>query len=816
MDSLKATKRKDNCPDVVAHDAHAEVHASGDNSAGALAGIPLFLQRRPAQGVVVRRQPLEDEDEEELSRLAGVISVQPALVIGRPDDGYEREADRVADIVTRITDAGVHYGSLENEEERLEATPLDASYVQRPTAQCEPKAHTTPDCARPNAALVRPAWQPPLGRSLDSSCVLSSIRSPSGGSPLPGPVRHNVELVLGADLRHVQVHSDNTATAAARALRAKAFTFQNHVWLGSGQTSQDVGLLAHEATHVAQQTAQMGHRSNDGQVSGMNGAYVQRTEESDLVSHHTTLWGNLDEQQLGRALLGRAQLGQYDFVRRTLDELGSTDRDDVACELMRQASDDTVNAFAQVSAGRRMLDRLYDELTSGNVSEEEGIQADRVLKVKAQAISIGEFEAGVETAKIFPYRLPGLTVIDDAPIIAERRAEGKIWVRQPARVLGTSKFREETRTLPTEVFIGGLQLPENEIIGVRMYDLGGDIHYRPALYLIQLANETTTTVYQKIGEASALGLTLGSGALLGTGARMAWGTRALLWADRAAFALGTVASVIREHRGWIIERFGESGKDFLEYVDKVNSAVMIYGGARALLGIGQLLNGLRRSYGNWRSAVRGAEGELSASERAAVDEISTQTDDFLDSVERLRRGEDVAGRAVPEVVPEEGVTGGARGAEPVPSREPGLEGRGYRPAAGERSMARAEWQKLNWERRVASKRADLVSPRRRTHILDGDSTGGGHGMGRGTPGASEWPIPDDEAIHWVSDVATDPSLRWVPAGSGPSSTGGYARFRVEGIRRVSTGQDLHIRVIVEPEGEGIVTGLPTNVPRNPP
>jgi hypothetical protein len=117
--------------------------------------------------------------------------------------------------------------------------------------------------------------------------------------------------------------------------------------------------------------------------------------------------------------------------------------------------------------------------------------------------------------KRFPFRLPGLTVLNDAPIMAERRARGRVWVRMPVRVLGTQRFRPETSTLPTQVFISGIELPETEIIGVRMYDLGGELHVRPALYLVQLSNETDTRALEAMGEAAGIGLTLGTGALAG-------------------------------------------------------------------------------------------------------------------------------------------------------------------------------------------------------------------------------------------------------------------------------------------------------------
>jgi hypothetical protein len=63
-------------------------------------------------------------------------------------------------------------------------------------------------------------------------------------------------------------------------------------------------------------------------------------------------------------------------------------------------------------------------------------------------------------------------------------------------------------------------------------------------------------------------------------------------------------------------------------------------------------------------------------------------------------------------------------------------------------------------------------------------------------------------MHEISDVATDPVSPWVKqkgtAKSGP-------RYTAEGDR-----EGVHIRVVLEPEGEGIVTAHPTNLARNPP
>ena len=106
-------------------------------------------------------------------------------------------------------------------------------------------------------------------------------------------------------------------------------------------------------------------------------------------------------------------------------------------------------------------------------------------------------------------------------------------------------------------------------------------------------------------------------------------------------------------------------------------------------------------------------------------------------------------------------------------------------------------------RRTGDDFVDLATPERRRHILDGDRTGGGHRPGTGKPGKSEFPQgwSDDRIMHEISDVATDPSL---------------TRQRQRGGRTVVTGtrDGIDIKVVQEADGS-IVTGHPTNVPRNP-
>jgi hypothetical protein len=96
---------------------------------------------------------------------------------------------------------------------------------------------------------------------------------------------------------------------------------------------------------------------------------------------------------------------------------------------------------------------------------------------------------------------------------------------------------------------------------------------------------------------------------------------------------------------------------------------------------------------------------------------------------------------------------------------------------------------------------NLADPRATTHILEGDETGGGHAPGAGISNKSEFPVGwnNDKIMQYISDVATDPT----------SSVTEQGRTTIiEGTRE---GIDIKV---VERDGR-IVSGFPTNTPRNP-
>lgn len=89
------------------------------------------------------------------------------------------------------------------------------------------------------------------------------------GAELEPGLRRDMERRFGHDFSRVRVHSDSAAEQSALEVSAKAYTVGNDIVFGAGQlapgTNEGRRLIAHELTHVVQQTGggiSRRHRSN--------------------------------------------------------------------------------------------------------------------------------------------------------------------------------------------------------------------------------------------------------------------------------------------------------------------------------------------------------------------------------------------------------------------------------------------------------------------------------------------------------------------------------------------------------------------------
>jgi len=119
-------------------------------------------------------------------------------------------------------------------------------------------------------------------------------RARGGGQALDSGVRRQMESAFGVDFGHVRIHTGSKADALNRAVNARAFTTGSDIFFREGEyapgQSDGRKLLAHELTHVVQQTGTIHHKLT---VSQPGDCYEQ---EADQVARAVMQ----QEQQAGR------------------------------------------------------------------------------------------------------------------------------------------------------------------------------------------------------------------------------------------------------------------------------------------------------------------------------------------------------------------------------------------------------------------------------------------------------------------------------------------------------------------------------------
>ena len=190
------------------------------------------------------------------------FGVQAKLSIGKSNDKYEVEADKVADTV-------VAKKQNNNADTFFNPSPI----VQKKQAKEIQKQEETEIQEKPLVQSITPVVQlasaeeePVQMRSnneaqTDSSSGIENKLSSSknGGSPLQESTKTEMESGFGTDFSNVRVHQDTNAVQMNKELGSQAFANGNNIYFNEGKynpNSQDgKHLLAHELTHTVQQGA---------------------------------------------------------------------------------------------------------------------------------------------------------------------------------------------------------------------------------------------------------------------------------------------------------------------------------------------------------------------------------------------------------------------------------------------------------------------------------------------------------------------------------------------------------------------------------
>jgi hypothetical protein len=165
----------------------------------------------------------------QVERLLKSGAIQAKLKVNEPGDIYEQEADRISDQVL--------------------AAPTHA-----PVGDRAPR-------------IQRVAGQP--GGEIATAPASVDNALASAGKPLEPALRQEMEQRFGRDFSQVRVHTGSIPEQSARDVNARAYTVGHSMVFGAGEfkpgTPEGRRLLAHELTHVAQQSgaaANVVRRSN--------------------------------------------------------------------------------------------------------------------------------------------------------------------------------------------------------------------------------------------------------------------------------------------------------------------------------------------------------------------------------------------------------------------------------------------------------------------------------------------------------------------------------------------------------------------------
>lgn len=165
--------------------------------------------------------------------------LQPKLLVNEPGDEFEQEADRVAEQVIRMPEPQVQ-----------RQCACGKSFTEGECSECKKKKQEA-------TGSLQCVASSPVGGIAAPPIVESVLSSP--GSPLPTTARSFMESRLGQDFSHIRVHTDQRARESAAAVQARAYTVGNNIVFGNGEhPSGDQRLLAHELTHVVQQSHGVG------------------------------------------------------------------------------------------------------------------------------------------------------------------------------------------------------------------------------------------------------------------------------------------------------------------------------------------------------------------------------------------------------------------------------------------------------------------------------------------------------------------------------------------------------------------------------
>lgn len=196
-------------------------------------------------------------------------SIQPKLAVNQPNDKHEQEADRMANAVVNNNTA----------------PPVQQS-IQRMCSACNEKEKKIQEKSESNTSEV-------------SSSLSHNIENASGkGNVLPIKTMTQMNSSFGADFSRVRIHNNSESVNMNKELHAQAFTHGSDIYFNAGkyntETTTGKQLLAHELTHVIQQS------SRDGIISRKIEVPFEKAKPLNSISPGADSQGKVVEKLLNK------------------------------------------------------------------------------------------------------------------------------------------------------------------------------------------------------------------------------------------------------------------------------------------------------------------------------------------------------------------------------------------------------------------------------------------------------------------------------------------------------------------------------------